>query len=233
MSLCKFLPIPDGGLLIMNAPHQVDAGSTDMRGRQWRMHSVRAMLEYFLYSCTSNPFAIRDRVRGLRAWMQWISGGLEGASDLPTSVFQARPPLDAPSAFFSYWLDTVVLRDIALNRRRNALQIAHAVEAQESGARLWRAYREPCVPLALPVLHHAADTFSDHLKKRGIGAARWPNGDLPDSVRHGDFPVANRLSATLVLLPVHQDLSERDVGRILSTIRVPERIGDAIDFADC
>ncbi len=56
------------------------------------------------------------------------------------------------------------------------------------------------------------------LRRHGIAASFWPT--LPREVKGNPaFPQANLIASELVALPVHQDLSERDMRRMAGALK--------------
>ena len=66
------------------------------------------------------------------------------------------------------------------------------------------------------------DPMSDHLLERGIDTAKYLD-DIADAARarygyRGDCPNAERLSRTVLLVPIHYNLHPRDIEHIARSI---------------
>lgn len=109
------------------------------------------------------------------------------------------------------------------NRRRDnffylmrALAEVHGVEIPEA----FRTWPHDTVPYALPLLtqsDYAAEMYY-RLWKQGIPGQTWP--DLPPEVSRQprEYPVANRWRRRLLLLPLHQSLSKKQLEAIASVL---------------
>src|SRR5207248_9603449 len=78
--------------------------------------------------------------------------------------------------------------------------------------------REGCSPYAFPISARRKTELLDHLARRGvIGGKLWevPHPALP----RPDFPSASAVRATIVGLPVHQELGPADLERIVDAVR--------------
>jgi len=75
------------------------------------------------------------------------------------------------------------------------------------------------VPQALVAYDHQGG-LADYLRAQGIGAWRWPAEEMPDAVASqiDKYPNANYYNKTLVLLPIHQSVSNRQINYMIQVL---------------
>ena len=63
-------------------------------------------------------------------------------------------------------------------------------------------------------------TLCRKLRKKRIGASRWPANELPDFVRNNKktFPNSNFFNENLVMIPIHKDITKKHLDSILDII---------------
>jgi hypothetical protein len=106
--------------------------------------------------------------------------------------------------------------EVARKRRRNALVLAHELPTHSLFAR--RA-DEGC-PYYFPLIVEDPGRLRQAFAQHGIQTTTFwgPEGGVA-----ADFVVARRMAQSILCLPVHQDLTEDDLGRIIdATKRVVE-----------
>lgn len=76
-----------------------------------------------------------------------------------------------------------------------------------------------CVPQYF-ILKDATGNLVDKFRENCIGVTNWPGDELPIIVRDNPkrFPIANKLSNTLVMLPVHQNISQYHIKGMLELL---------------
>jgi len=60
-----------------------------------------------------------------------------------------------------------------------------------------------------------------NLRRKRIGASRWPASELPDFVRNNKeaFPNSNFFNENLVMIPIHKDITKKHLDSILDIIK--------------
>ncbi|HSP16229.1 MAG TPA: hypothetical protein VLV78_15890 [Thermoanaerobaculia bacterium] len=129
--------------------------------------------------------------------------------------------LTAPTAFARRMLavESRRLDQTRTLRRRNYQLLADFVDRAPGLAPLFDHLPDGVCPYAFPLRAlGGAQPVVQSLQSMGIPASRW--ADLPPEVRHGNekHRVAIELAREIVLLPVHQGLSLREVERIGSAL---------------
>lgn len=198
----KILPIPSGAVLVaakkFSAALETPAGGVDWKDRAgWlaRRFTQRLLVHLHL------PW---HHLRRLRQ-----TGVIPTAGEAPVSA--------APDPFAFRLLAVLHERASAVvARRREAYgRLLEWTDGLQDVRPLFPVLPEKVCPYAFPViLEHGCEGVVARLQARGIPANRWP--DLPPEVsaQFDEHRVAIRLHERLILLPVHQSLSLKQIDRV-------------------
>jgi dTDP-4-amino-4,6-dideoxygalactose transaminase len=154
--------------------------------------------------------------QALRRHREWL--GRPPAGEVPDRPaereFALGDPESRPAGLTTFLLPRVADRSAAARRRANLQYLCDRL-----GAAVPAAFRpEPgAAPYACLLTTADKPRLLGHLAGHGIlGGRLWetPHPLLPG----GDFPVASRMRAALVGLPVHQELRPRDLERIAGAV---------------
>ena len=124
-----------------------------------------------------------------------------------------------PSATTRMLLHRVVDEGAMDVRRANFVTLADALER-------WiplpfKELPEGASPFAFPIVSRDPDETVGYLRSHGIHAIRYwtfPHPTLPES----DFPIAKKLRGSTVILPVHQELTDRNLRLIVDRVLAVE-----------
>lgn len=158
-----------------------------------------------------------------RGWT--LAGDPDGhGPEMPSVAFALGDPDKPPSVLTRFLLRR--LADPAAVARRHA-HFERLVELL--GNAVPEPFRDPpagATPYLVLVASTRRRALLDHLEKHGIvGGALWQTPHPLLEVSR--FPVAGRMRATLVGLPVHQELRDRDLARVAEVVRrFGEPVGD-------
>lgn len=97
-------------------------------------------------------------------------------------------------------------------RRRNYMRLLRAVDGIKEVKPLFPLLPDYVCPYAFPlIVSEGRDAVANQLNYFGIPASSWP--DLPPEVlqKRDEHKIAVRLQKHILLLPVHQDLSDKQV----------------------
>jgi dTDP-4-amino-4,6-dideoxygalactose transaminase len=225
-SFPKSLPLPDGGALVVNAP--TVAGSAIPNGQEPAFLPVAGKMKYLIEQ------AVRwrhPRVANLAevtiidpvvTWMKWAAG-IEKPPTEGHAAFQAKAELKPQrtawkmSGLARRLMQCVDHTAVTAARRRNFQALLDGFEKTRGPAPLFRRLPPGCCPLFFPVVTKARAALRAFLAERGIGAQPiW--GDHHDAVPHSSFPFETKLKDTVLGLPVHQDLNDTDMARIVQAV---------------
>jgi dTDP-4-amino-4,6-dideoxygalactose transaminase len=107
--------------------------------------------------------------------------------------------------------------DVRARRRANYGRLANAASSQPYLQLMSTTLPDGVCPLGLPVLAANRDASRAFFLRRGINVrAYWEQ--LPREVEAGSFPEAHRLSEQILILPVHQSMTERQVEHVIKAI---------------
>jgi hypothetical protein len=97
-------------------------------------------------------------------------------------------------------------------RRKNYIRLLRAIDGIKVAKALFHSLPDYVCPYTFPlIVSEGRDAVSSRLNHFGIPAASWP--DLPPEVlqKRDAHKIAVRLQEHILLLPVHQDLSDKQV----------------------
>lgn len=216
-SLRKFLPVPDGGVLILRKPGMpVPKGHRAISFGAYFKFLLRRLGEPLLYSGMCNPYAFR-----------------RGAHMAPTdaaqleSISYAAPQRNA-SVFLQRWLNAENLCAAVDKQGNNSRRLAALLSVEVTCPPPGEFSPLDAAPRAFPILDLSPEAdLVARLRASGIGAYSWPGNELPAAIV-GKYPEAERLARQLVLLPVHYDLTEADLSYVAKTVQELVKQGNAL-----
>jgi dTDP-4-amino-4,6-dideoxygalactose transaminase len=214
-SMRKTLPVWDGGALVSS-----DLSSCTVR-RAARLPALRAQLGRVLERALvrmggPNPYPVLDRLRMTRG-RHAVSAPAPAGPSLPEQQ---------PSSALARWLRASGALSAVLARRRANYQALERPLRELGFAPVFDVLASGDAPWTFPVM--APDlTLVAYLRRRGIGAIRWPGEEMPAAVLREPerFPNAMMFHRRVVGLPVHQDLGAREMDVILEALRAWTRAG--------
>jgi dTDP-4-amino-4,6-dideoxygalactose transaminase len=198
--LYKAFGLPDGGALISAVP--VTAPKS---GR--RLGALNVAFRH------GSWLAQRDRfLAGIHSFLS------QNREPVPGSDFDLGDPDSRPSMATTYLIPQLIHAEAAQRRRRNYLSLVE--ELGDLVRPLFETIPEGSSPVALPIVIEARQQAVLHvwLRKFGITAANFwqvPHPSLPEQ----RFRRSRSLRSNLVGLPVHQELPEEALERIVRAIR--------------
>lgn len=211
-SLRKLLPVADGGVLIVNAPWLVNnmaiLPSSGVEAVSWKRKIVTDFDRLAFALNWSGALLIKDSLKSML-----------GSTD---DVFSARVNEGSVPGISSDTIGVLGHTDfcaVAEIRRRNYRFLSENLR-DITGCRIpFPLLPAGAVPQAFPVLLENAGSVCGFLREQGIGACRWPDAEIPEGISWRDFPGAQQWVNKLVLLPLHQDLNEEHLDRIVSVMK--------------
>jgi len=225
----KFLPVGDGGQLVVNnrtlaADVRLDAPSAVVR-----LRAVKDAVDRILES--PNAFA---RCANLLWRLPSIARrrppapAAEAASESAAASTPATDELDLGcpftlvnlpmSAFSRFVADHIDLRSIIEQRRLNYRYLLTVVGALPGIVPLFRELPDGVCPLAFPFFVEGRKDFHLLLRSKGIPASTWGGVIHPDLPLE-EFPESRALYDGLIYLPVHQSLSVHEMDTMSRAVR--------------
>ena len=234
-SVWKTLPLPDGGVLRLR-PERVKSplpGFGETPGLASTAGRLRHILEESL--SVNHPRAVGAlRQHITNPLVGWLGNRLQtgaGVGRSPLGGGDAMPPEAAQIAFrperrswrmttlSSYLLPRVSDAGLADERRMHFRMLEERLERGSAVTPLLSALPSGCCPLFFPVIARDPRPFCRHLAANGVGFFRgWcvfhPHVDW------GHFALESHLKEHVVVLPVHQGLTDGDIDHIAHAVNI-------------
>lgn len=211
-SLYKTLPLPNGGAIALHDGSTVLEEST-------RSPKLNSTVAY-----TASALLRRSRLenrgglqRAIGAVKNALKPGLQsmGLERVATDTFEISQATLGMSAISRRIMQSQNFDRIFERRRRN---FEHLLTRLQGNAELvFHELPEGTCPLAFPIVVKNKCEVVRRLVERGVEATTfWLHH--ANGLKHGDFPEVDRLRATVIELPCHQDLTPSDVDRIADEV---------------
>lgn len=215
----KFVPVLQGGALVVNAPDlkAVNPFPRSAPGKTVVKTLARAGLAYVL-----GPFRSQRMMRRLRGPLhaemprEEPSGALE---DMPGHYY-FDPGLCGRgiSAFAARSLRAFSVSDMIAARQRNWRRYCQHLSGMQGVRMLLPELGPHSCPLIMPVVVEERDRLARDLQARGIGATPWWAGFSRNLDWTGQYE-AMTLKDTVLSLPLHQFLGDEHVDYIVSVLQ--------------
>jgi perosamine synthetase len=211
----KFLPIRDGGQLVVNNPKLTADVGFDKPSIVYRMKSVKDVIDRILDDSRTPLARFFARLSRLPSNASWrlpskstpqagpVTATSTDAFDLGCPFTMVNLPMSTPSRFI---VDRVDLRPIIEQRRLNYLYVRKIMGSLPGVIPLFKDLPDGVCPLAFPFFVEGRRDFHLVLRSKGIPASTWGGVIHPD-LPLDDFPESRTLYDRLMYVPVHQSLS--------------------------
>jgi len=221
----KFLPMYDGGQLVLNNP----ALRLDVT---WNAGSPLFSLKIFknlfdkLMEDSPNRFLNRIGVLSRAPTMLFRRmAAANGYGQNLSSVNSYDLDFDLASANLKisrlsrYIMSNTDIEDVAKKRRLNYRILAEGIEPMAGVRPVFPALPEHIVPWVFPLLSCGVKNLHLELRRRGIPATNW-SGVIHRNLPLERYPDAQFLYDNIVFLPVHQSLDQTQLRTLLSILGV-------------
>lgn len=213
-SLPKSLPVPDGGLLLINNAALLGPPLSLSRPK-WAdifvatLPSIKATMIRWLSS-----YSVFNQIYNRYATNKNLDGGnhaklaIQAQDDMPQSYYYNHKYSNKiMSSFTQCLIKTYRPRDIVLKRRHNYRTLDSLLKNHPGLSPLYNELPDQVCPLCYPLLVEDRDAMAKELSRQSIDARGWWRG-FHKMLPWAEFPEASFLKKHLLTLPVHQDLSE-------------------------
>ena len=211
-SLRKHFPVPDGGVLVINdqqlKERLISLSSPELRGTTLKRWLVSFLDRFSFTFGFPNTLVLKDMLRDKIG-----SGDNTFYKHLADNTAAEISPVTAQV------LSRINIGAVIKIRRENYKYIAERLSGLQRVAVPFPSLTDGAVPLAFPILMENAERVCKLMRKKGVGAGRWPDYELPESLHLSDFPGTSRWINSLVLLPLHQDLNAARLDRVVETLK--------------
>jgi len=220
----KFLPIYDGGELVLNrSEHDLMV--------DWRRENFLFTLreaKNLLEGALSGVFAPAIRNLGhsgpssadaaAPVGLRPTCEGREWQVDPNSNSFDEQMADYPISRLSRVLLEHCELERIIAKRRENYVNLQHRLAALRGIRLLFDNLPAGACPWVLPLFLEEMPNGHLLLRKLGIPAVTW-GGVRHPGISSAEFPVADFLYENLIFLPIHQDLREKDLDLIVKGVK--------------
>lgn len=207
-SMRKSLPLPEGGALVVNNRELGTPPLPDVPAMCGLLK--RSFLRLEDYLAVKLHFSLRLKLLTSPSMQHRIREANESAGD----DFDFNRGI---SFLTSYILLRLKKEEVVLVRRRNFLVLLDRIDWTEEVKPLFAKLPDGVSPFGFPVLVENRDLFYRKLLGCGINAMRvWH--DLPEIVPQDESSWPYYLARHILLLPVHESLSEKMVERMVEVV---------------
>jgi dTDP-4-amino-4,6-dideoxygalactose transaminase len=211
-SLRKLLPLSDGGVLLVNdsliKDKYTDFPALKIKTRSFKRSFIMGLDRAAFILGWPNTFILKETLKK-------IIGG--GGDVFNISVSDGlRREISSDTVDMLSGFD---MKEVISVRRRNYAYLSKKLQSCSEIELPFADMPDGSVPQAFPVLHNDADYVCSTLRKRGIGAGKWPDLELPEGINWGDFKGSSKWVSSLILLPLHQDLNFSYLDKIVYHLR--------------
>ncbi len=225
----KFLPVGDGGQLVINNPTLTTDVRLDKPSVVVRVKAVKDAVDRILESPNAlargasvlwrlPSMARRRRSAAVPdAASESVAGATTAANELDLGCPFTLVNLPM-SPFSRFVADHIDLSPIIEQRRSNYLYIRRLVGALPGVVPLFKDLPDGVCPLAFPFFVEDRKDFHLRLRSKGIPASTWGGVIHPDLPLE-EFPESRVLYDGLIYLPVHQSLTVHEMDTMGRVVR--------------
>jgi hypothetical protein len=219
----KFLPVHDGGQLVINRPRagaRMPALSMPsvLRLRAWKDALERLVADSPRARVRAAIGPLRAALRAGRRLTRHAAPDAAGLDiDSRGPDFDLESVMLPMSAVSQRVLRNADIAGITATRRSNYTTLLRACERLPGLEPLFPELPEGICPWIFPVTVRGWSGFHLELRARGIPAVTW-GGVIHPRLPLEDFPDAAYLYDNLVFLPIHQDLDAAALTTMISTM---------------
>jgi len=235
----KFLPVYDGGqLVINNASLKLDtewASASPL----FSLKIAKNLVDKIMQDSDSALVNLIAKLSHAPSVLFCRIAEVNGYGDSMSTVNNYDLDFDLASANLKMsWLSRYIIcntdiSDVAEKRRRNYDVFAHGVKSMAGVKPLHPSLPKHTVPWVFPLLSCGMKDLHLKLRERGIPATNW-SGVIHSSLPLDRYPESRYLYDNIVFLPIHQSLQKYEIEtmlRILGEV-LGETVTDAESFDD-
>ncbi|MFC1581156.1 DegT/DnrJ/EryC1/StrS family aminotransferase [Thermodesulfobacteriota bacterium] len=194
-SLKKVLGVPDGGALILNNPEVLEKsrGENHLAPR----YLSKLKLIFVLTECVS--YYLKINILPLKSLLRKAS---------KPGVMSKAEPISMQTVSI---LEKVQAEFIVRKRLKNYENLASLLSDVKEIEIPLRKLPINSIPQVLPICTKCAKQVVQKVRRKGLEVYQWPGIELPRDINLDEFKGAKRWSNQGVMLPVHQNLNEKQI----------------------
>jgi perosamine synthetase len=220
----KFLPLFDGGELVLNRPVRSLPCQWSQENPLFTLRVMKNLIEQSVTKPRPSPSHLVTTTEHRKH---------PGDGSAAKQKVRPKTPLAVDPNDFSYlpWmvnfpmsrmsrllLPHFSIQVIAAKRRNNYLYLQTKLSLVNGVRLLFQGLPEGVVPWVLPMFLEGLSNAHQSLRALGIPAVTW-GGVRHPGISPVEFPGAHFLYENLVFLPIHQDLETRDLDLIVEAVK--------------
>jgi len=218
----KFLPVYDGGQLVINNPNVVYDLEYETGGFLFSLKVAKNTID----KLTEDSVGDGSWLAASSALSRLVRGLLSSSNEVGPNALTVNNygvEFDPASANIRMSkLSRRILRhtsitEVARKRRENYAVVSRAVRKMIGVSALYPELSPDTCPWVFPLLVHETNNLHLVLRARGIPATTW-GGVIHESLGLEDFPAARFLYKNLVFLPIHQSMEEEHLSVMLDVV---------------
>jgi perosamine synthetase len=219
----KFLPLYDGGQLVINNPKLKWASRLEKGDMLFSLKIAKNTLERLFENSTGGWISQLSSISRAASFLSRYCASVNATAARARNVNSYEVEFDpncvnlGMSAISKRILDRTDITQVVEARRRNYHCLSEAIETMPGVSAVYPTLPERVCPWVFPLLVHGAKDLHLILRSQGIPATTW-GGVIHPSLPLGQFPSARFLYDNLVFLPVHQSLKEKDLQMITTAL---------------
>jgi len=220
----KFLPIYDGGQLVINNPEIKLNITLDQGSFLFRLKVAKNTFERLLEESRGGWVMYLSAPWRLTALLlkHLVGSYSKMAKALRVNNYESEFNLDCVNLEMSVISKRILGRtdvaEVAERRRRNYTRLANAMRSMPGLKPLCSNLPDNICPWVFPFLVQGIKDFQLFLRAKGIPATSW-GGVIHPTLPLEQFPKARFLYEHLVFLPIHQSLRDGDLDTIIHAVR--------------
>jgi perosamine synthetase len=236
----KFLPVYDGGQLVINNPKLTLDVEWEKGDAILSLKIVKNTFERLFADASGSWLRRVSSFFDARSFLfrSWMTTGSAAQARMVNSyevTFNADCLNLSMSGISRCILERTNIKKVVEDRRRNYQRLGDVVQTLRGVTLLHPTLPEDVCPWVFPLLVDRVKDLHVILRARGIPATTW-GGVIHRSLPLERFPIVRMLYDNLVFLPIHQSLKLRDLQMLGSVLRqtLDERISvDEKNPDDC
>ena len=215
----KFLPLFDGGELVLNGPREIGI-AWGKESYLFTLKAAKNLVEQSVEYTDCPPLKARGRFFTLMqsdwGWLRRQSEGAVSTLSVDSVGLEFDESLvNLPMSRISRWVfERSDILGVLAKRRENYNFLRRELSSIRGIRMVFPDVGDGHSPWVVPVIFEGIEHAHTALRARGIPAVTW-GGVRHPSVPRNAFPEADFLYEDLVMLPVHQNLKDEDLHTIV------------------
>jgi dTDP-4-amino-4,6-dideoxygalactose transaminase len=219
----KFLPLYDGGQLVINNRNLRADIRLEKEGHVFQLKVAKNILDKLI---DDSENIVIKRMAGVSRWPSLLARRLackNGHTPIAFNVNSYDLDFDLASANFGmtslsrYILRNIDIDEVVVRRRENYLSLLDSVRTLPRVAPFYSELPSDVCPWVFPLLVDDIKDFQLILREKGIPAFTWSGVVHPD-LPLDRFPTSKLFYTNLIFLPLHQSIGEPELNMMARTL---------------